>query len=100
MYSWWNAIPCGLDRASTTTAADKAKGRGYLSRAIALHERLYVVVAVGAVAHDVVSGVRTDATMCKVRIPLRTSADDRDGIRRTLNQGRLFAYPLGPARDA
>jgi len=58
MYSWWNAIPCGLDR--QPTAEDKGRGRKFLSRVVALHPDLEVVVAVGVVAQEVVKAVRVD----------------------------------------
>ena len=64
MYSWWNAIPCGLDR--PLSAQDKGRGRGYLNRAIDLHKGLYVVIAVGAVAQDVVKASRTS-----IKVPWR-----------------------------
>ena len=97
MYSWWNAIPCGLDR--PLTADDKARGRKYLSRAIALHPDLEVVLAVGLVAHQVVEAARPSARVLKTRSPLRTNADQREEIRRMFERARLDAYPMGLHRE-
>lgn len=88
MYSWWNAIPCGLDRA--ITAADKAMG---------LHRDLYVLIAVGSVTHEVVDAARIGVKVLKARSPVRSSTADRDRIRDTFAQARLDAYPLGLDRD-
>ena len=97
MYSWWNAIPCGLDR--PLTPADKAKGRSYLTRAIGLHRDLYVLMAVGSVTHEVVDGARIEVEVLKTRSPVRSSTADRERIRDTFVQARLDAYPLGLDRD-
>lgn len=93
MYSWWNAIPCGLDRPET--ARDKTLGRRFLSRAIALRDQLFVVLAVGRVAQEVVTSTRMDVTVLTARSPLRTSAVERQRIIDTFVQARLNAYPLG-----
>ena len=97
MYSWWNAIPCGLDR--PLTADDKARGRKYLSRVIALHPDLEVVLAVGLVAHQVVGAVGPGARVLKTRSPLRTSAAQREEIRAMFERARLDAYPMGLYRE-
>ncbi len=93
MYSWWNAIPCGLDR--QPTAEDKGRGRKFLSRVVALHPDLEVVVAVGVVAQEVVKAARVDVKVVTTRSPLRTSSDQREGIRKTFERARQDAYPLG-----
>lgn len=93
MYSWWNAIPCGLDR--QPTAEDKGRGRKFLSRAVALHPQLEVVVAVGVLAQDVVKAARLDVRVLTTRSPLRTSSDQREEIRKTFERARHDAYPLG-----
>ena len=97
MYSWWNAIPCGLDR--QPTADDKARGRKYLKRVIALHPDLEVVVAVGLVAQEVVDAARPDVRVLKTRSPLRTSVAQREVIRATFERARLDGYPVGLHRD-
>lgn len=97
MYSWWNAIPCGLDR--EPTAEDKARGRKYLSRVIALHTDLEVVLAVGVVAQEVVDAARLSVKVLKTRSPLRTSSNQREEIRKTFERARRDAYPLGLDRD-
>jgi hypothetical protein len=97
MYSWWNAIPCGLDR--QPTAEDKGRGRKYLSRVIDLHGDLEVVLAVGVVAHEVVKAARPSVKVLMTRSPLRTSADQREEIRKTFERARWDAYPLGLDRD-
>lgn len=97
MYSWWNAIPCGLDR--PLTAEDKGKGRSFLNRAIALHMELYVVIAVGSVAQEVVRATRTSIKVLTTRSPLRSSNAQRVRICDTFGQARLDAYPLGLDRD-
>jgi len=91
MYSWWNAIPCGLGR--PLSAQDKGRGRGYLNRAIDLHKELYVVIAVGAVAQDVVKASRTSIKVLTTRSPLRSSNGQRERIRTTFAQARMDAYP-------
>ena len=97
MYSWWNAIPCGLDR--KVTADDKARGRKYLNRAIALHPDLEVVLAVGLVAQQVVEAASPRVRVLKTRSPLRTNAEQREEIRRAFERARLDAYPVGLHRD-
>ncbi len=97
MYSWWNAIPCGLDR--QPTAEDKARGRKYLSRVIAFHTDLQVVLAVGVVAQEVVDATRPSVKVLKARSPLRTNSDQREQIRKTFERARRDAYPLGLDRD-
>jgi hypothetical protein len=97
MYSWWNAIPCGLDR--QVTAQDKAKGRAYLTRAIGLHTELFVVMAIGSVAQEIVRDARLSTKVLNTRSPVRSSAAEREQIRDTFIQGRLDAYPLGLDRD-
>jgi hypothetical protein len=97
MYSWWNAIPCGLDR--RPAAEDKARGRKYLSRVIALHTDVEVVLAVGVVAQEVVDAARPSVKVLKTRSPLRTSAVQREEIRKTFERARRDAYPLGLDRD-
>jgi hypothetical protein len=97
MYSWWNAIPCGLDR--KPTADDKARGRKYLTRVIALHPDLEVVLAVGVVAQEVVQAAGPRARVLKTRSPLRTGAAQREEIRALFERGRLDAYPMGLHRD-
>lgn len=98
MYSWWNAIPCGLDR--PLTAEDKGRGRGYLTRAIALHTDLHVLIAVGRVAQEVVEASRTRVKVLTTRSPLRTSHAEREVIREKFVRARLDAYPLGFGRDS
>lgn len=93
MYSWWNAVPCGLDR--PLTAEDKVKARGFLSRAIALHAQLYVVIAVGSVAQEVAKATRTSIKLLTTRSPLRSSNAERKRISDTFIQARLDAYPVG-----
>lgn len=93
IYSWWNAIPCGLDR--TATALDKGKGRSFLTRAIALHPELYVIIAVGALAQEVVTATPTRVKVLTTRSPQRTSHAERDRIHATFTQARKDAYPLG-----
>ncbi len=78
MYSWWNAIPCGLDR--PLTAQDKGRGHSYLNRAIALHTEL---------------ATRTRIKVLTTRSPLRSSNAERERIRETFVQARSDAYPLG-----
>lgn len=97
MYSWWNAIPCGLDR--PPTSADKGKGRSYLNRAVALHPHLYVVIAVGAVAHEVVKAARIGVKVLNSRSPIRSGSAERERIRDKFVQARLDAYPLGLDQD-
>lgn len=96
MYSWWNAIPCGLDRAAN--AEDKGRGRSYLTRLIALHDDLHVVVAVGAVAREVVRSTRTSLRILEARSPLRCSNAERERIRDMFIRARLDAYPIGYER--
>ena len=93
MYSWWNAIPYGLDR--QPTAEDKGRGRKYLSRVIALHSDLVVVLAVGVVAQEVVKAANPSINVLTTRSPLRTSADQREEIRKTFERAKRDAYPLG-----
>ncbi len=93
MYSWWNAIPCGLGRPAT--AQDKAKGRTFLNRAIALHTDLCVLIAVGAVAHGVVKAAGVNVKVLNPRSPTRSSKADRERTRAALEEARLYAYPLG-----
>ena len=97
MYSWWNAIPCGLDR--PLSAQDKGRGRGYLNRAMDLHTELYVVIAVGTVAQAVVKDSRTSIRVLTTRSPLRSSDAQRERIRATFVQARMDAYPLGLDRN-
>ena len=97
MYSWWNAIPCGLER--TVTADDKARGRKYLTRVIALHPDLEVVIAVGTLAHQVVEATSPSARVLKTRSPLRTNAAKLEEIRAMFERARLDAYPAGFQRD-
>ena len=97
MYSLWNAIPCGLDR--QPTADDKARGRKYLTRVIALHPDLEVVLAVGTVAHQVVDAASPRARLLKTRSPLRANAARREEIRAMFERARLDAYPMGLHRD-
>ena len=97
MYSWWNAIPCGLER--PLTAQDKRAGHRFLMRALALHSDLHVVIAVGAVAREVVSVTRPGIMVMTSRSPLRTSRVDRERIREVFERARLDAYPLGLDRD-
>ncbi len=98
MYSWWNAIPCGLDR--SVTAVDKGKGRSYLNRAVALHPDLHVVIAVGSVAQEVVKAARISVKALNARSPVRSGKADRGRIRDTFAQARLDAYPLGLEQDS
>lgn len=97
MYSWWNAIPCGLGR--PLTAQDKGRGSSYLKRAVAVHAELYVVIAVGSVAQEVVKAARTSIKVLNTRSPLRSSNAERERIRDTFVQARLYAYPIGLDRD-
>lgn len=97
MYSWWNAIPCGLDR--PVTGADRDKGRRYLNRAIALHADLYVVVAVGSVAQSLAAAASTSARVLKTRSPTRSGRAAHERIRETLVRARLDAYPIGLDTD-
>lgn len=98
MYSWWNAIPCGLDR--PLTAVDKGKGRSYVKRAVALHPDLYVVVAVGSVAQEVVKAARIGVKVLNTRSPVRSGSAERERIRDTFAQARVDAYPLGLDQDS
>lgn len=93
MYSWWNAIPYGLDR--QPTADDKGRGRRFLRRAVQLHPDLEVVIAVGVVAQEVVTAARLDVKVLTTRSPLRTSSAQREEIRNTFERARLHAYPSG-----
>jgi hypothetical protein len=97
MYSWWNAIPVGLERADTVQ--DKAKARAYVKRAVALHDRLFVIIAVGSVAQEVVKAVGTNIKVVKSRSPLRTNNGQRDDIREAFAEARAYAYPVGLDRD-
>ncbi len=96
MYSWWNAVPCGLDR--PLTAQDKGRGRSYLNRVIALHTELYAVIAVGSVAQNIVKATRTSSKVLTTRSPLRSSNAERERIRKTFVQARLDAYPSASTR--
>lgn len=78
MYSWWNAIPCGLDRPST--AEDRGRGGSFLRRAIGLHPDLHAVIAVGTVAQNMVKSTRTDPCVFSTRSPLRSSNAERQGV--------------------
>lgn len=98
MYSWWNAIPCGLDR--PLTAVDKGKGRSYLNRAVALHPDLYVVIAVGSVAQEVVKAARISVKVLNTRSPVRSGSAERERIRDTFARARLDAYPVGLDQDS
>jgi hypothetical protein len=93
MYSWWNAIPYGLD--PQPTAEDKGRGRKYLTRVIALHADLEVFLAVGLVAQEVIKAASPGIRVLTTRSPLRTSADQREEIRKTFERARRDAYPLG-----
>lgn len=93
MYSWWNAIPYGLDR--QPTAEDRGRGRDYLRRVIARHCDLKVVLAVGVVAKEVIRGANPGVKVLTTRSPMRTSAQQRDEIRKTFERARMDAYPLG-----
>jgi hypothetical protein len=97
MYSWWNAIPCGLDR--PTTAEDKARGRTFLNRAIAVHTDLCILIAVGAVAHEVVKAAGVNVKVLNPRSPTRSSKAERERIRAAFEEARLYAYPLGLDQD-
>lgn len=97
MYSWWNAIPCGLDR--RPTAEDKGRGRKYLTRVIDLHTSLEVVLAVGLVAQEVVAAARPPIKVLNTRSPLRTSAEQREDIRKMFERARRDAYPLGLVQE-
>jgi hypothetical protein len=97
MYSWWYAIPCGLDR--PITVQDKSKGRAYFNRAIALHSDLCVVIAVGSVAQEVVKAARISVKVLTTRSPTRSSNADRERIGDMFVQARLDAYPLGLGQD-
>lgn len=89
MYSWWNAIPCGLVRA--LTADDRGRGLKFARRAIELHRDLGVVIVVGEAARIVKSGPR----LTPVRSPHRATLEQRQAIVESLVQARLYAYPLG-----
>jgi hypothetical protein len=93
MYSWWNAIPYGLDRQPTSD--DRGRGRKYLARVIELHRDLEVVLAVGVGAQEVVTAASPRVKVLTTRSPLRTSASQREEIRKTFERARLDAYPLG-----
>lgn len=97
MYSWWNAIPVGLDRAETVE--DKAKAATYVKRAIALHERLFVIIAVGSAAQQVVKKAAGNIKVVGTRSPLRTSNGQRDDIRDAFADARSYAYPVGLDRE-
>jgi hypothetical protein len=64
-----------------------------------LHTELYVVIAVGAVAQDVVKASRTSIKVLTTRSPLRSSNAQRERIRATFVQARMDAYPLGLDRN-
>jgi len=70
-----------------------------MNRAIALHKELYVVIAVGAVAQDVVKASRTSIKVLTTRSPLRSSNAQRERVRATFGQARMNAYPLGLDRN-
>ena len=97
MYSWWNAIPYGLDR--KPTAEDRGRGRKFLRRVVELHSNLEVVIAVGVVAQEVVAAARLDVKVLTSRSPLRTSSEQREEIRKTFERARLHAYPSGLDRE-
>lgn len=97
MYSWWNAIPCGLDR--PITDKDKDKDKRTWNRAIALHSDLCVVIAVGSVAQEVVKAARISVKVLTTRSPTRSSNADRERIGDMFVQARLDAYPLGLGQD-
>ncbi|MCU1601898.1 MAG: hypothetical protein JWO22_2607 [Frankiales bacterium] len=92
-YSWWNAVPCGLDR--KLTADDRARGAGFLRRAVELHTDLHAIVAVGSVTQSVVKAARTGVTTFAARSPLRSSNAERERIVEALVLARKHAYPLG-----
>lgn len=96
MYSWWNAIPCGLDRPST--AEDRGRGGSFLRRAIGLHPDLHAVIAVGTVAQNMVKSTRTDPCVFSTRSPLRSSNAERQGVIDTFIQARRRGYPAGLER--
>lgn len=94
MYSWWNAIPVGLDRPETVQ--DKSKAQSYLAKAISLHTQLFVVIAVGTVAQQVVKkGGGTRIKVVNTRSPLRTNSAQRENIRQAFAESRAYAYPIG-----
>ncbi len=93
MYSWWNAIPCGLDRPST--AEDRGRGGSFLRRAIGLHLDLHAVIAVGMVAQGIVKSTRTEPCVFSTRSPLRSSNAERRRVIDTFIKARLRGYPAG-----
>jgi len=64
-----------------------------------LQKELYVVIAVGAVAQDVVESSHTSIKVLTTRSPLRSSKAQQEGIRATIVQARMDAYPLGLDRN-
>lgn len=89
MYSWWNAIPCGLLR--DHTADDRARGGKYARRAVDLHTQLEVVITVGEAKNI----VKTAPRLTPVRSPHRATHRQRDEIVEALVEARRYAYPLG-----
>ena len=57
------------------------------------------MIAVGAVAQQVVESARPAVRMLKTRSPLRTSAAQREEIRGMFERARLDAYPAGLHRE-
>ncbi len=64
-----------------------------------LQKELYLVIAVGAAAQDVVKANRTSIKVLTSSSPLRSSNAQRERIRATFVQARMDAYPLGLDRN-
>jgi hypothetical protein len=98
MYSWWNAVPCGLDRPNTVD--DLGRGGKFLRRALDLHADLQVVIAVGEAAGKVAATTKAELArrgikLLKPRSPHHTDNAHRLAIVDVLVEARLYAYPLG-----
>lgn len=98
MYSWWNAVPCGLDQANTSD--DRGRGAKFLRRALDLHADLQVVIAVGEAAGKVADATKPELSrrgmkFLKSRNSHHTDNAHRLAIADVLVQARMYAYPLG-----
>lgn len=93
MWSWWNAIPYGLQRANT--AEDRIRGSKYVRRAVDLHEQLEVVIAIGTEAKKIVTSSPTGPRLYKTRSPVRSGHTARQDVVDLLVRARLDAYPAG-----
>jgi len=60
-----------------------------------VHVQVQVVLAVGVVAREVVKAAKPGVEVLTTRSPMRSSADQREDIRKTVERARRDAYPLG-----